>query len=146
MQFVLGDALRGLVARMLGRMSGSEAGGELSDRELEVLRPLVDGRATSGLLLQLASNVGRDSVELLQLADYDGTLLAATVAALDGSQQVVCLQHVLQRGVTQLPVLDRGEPPGPGVLHLPHAREGSRAVPGGPLDEVGKDGVIVGRF
>jgi DNA-binding NarL/FixJ family response regulator len=43
-----------VAARMLERMSGSEAGGELSERELEVLRLLVAGASNKGIAQRLS--------------------------------------------------------------------------------------------
>jgi len=43
-----------VAARMLERMSGAEAGGELSERELEVLRLLVDGASNKGIAQRLS--------------------------------------------------------------------------------------------
>jgi len=80
-----------VAARMLERMSGSEAGGELSERELEVLRLLVDGASNKGIAQRLSLSENTVKAHLSHIFNKLGVQSRAEAVAV-----------ALQRGLVPL--------------------------------------------
>ena len=76
---------------MLERMSGREAGGELSERELEVLRLLVDGASNKGIAQRLSLSENTVKAHLSHIFNKLGVQSRAEAVAV-----------ALQRGLVPL--------------------------------------------